>query len=100
MRRITTYAGIVALVAPLMIVSAPASANGRYKTFRGADGRTYCRKSDGTVGAIVGAVGGGLLGNIIGGSGDKTVTTIIGAGAGGLAGRAIERRRKVRCGRA
>jgi hypothetical protein len=91
-------ASIAILVTPLMIVSAPASAHGRHTTFRGADGRTYCRKSDGTVGAIVGAVGGGLLGNIVGGRGDKTVTTIVGAGAGGLAGRAVERRRKVRCG--
>jgi hypothetical protein len=98
MRTTIKFASIALLVAPLMIVSTPASAHGRYKTFRGADGRTYCRKSDGTVGAIVGAVGGGLLGNIIGGRGDKTVTTIVGAGAGGLAGRAVERRRKVRCG--
>ncbi|MFM9851348.1 MAG: glycine zipper 2TM domain-containing protein [Sphingomonadaceae bacterium] len=98
MRMTMTVASIATMVAPLLIASAPASAHGRYKTFRGADGRTYCRKSDGTVGAIVGAVGGGLLGNIIGGRGDKTITTLVGAGAGGLAGRAVERRRKVRCG--
>lgn len=85
------------LMAPLFLVTAPADAAARYETFRGKDGRFYCRKSDGTVGAIVGAVGGGLLGNVVAGRGDKTIGTLIGAGAGGVAGRAVERRRKVRC---
>ncbi len=88
---------IGAAFAPMFLVSVPANAAARYETFRGKDGRLYCRKSDGTVGAIVGAVGGGLLGNVVAGRGDKTIGTLIGAGAGGVAGRAVERRRKVRC---
>jgi hypothetical protein len=53
----------------------------------GEDGRTYCRRSDGTVGTIVGGVAGALLGNAIGG----TVGAVIGGGAGALGGRAIQR---------
>lgn len=37
----------------------------RYKEWRGRDGRTYCRKSNGTTGLIVGGVGGALLGKEI-----------------------------------
>lgn len=57
------------------------------QTWVGEDGRTYCRRSDGTVGTIVGGVAGALLGNAIGG----TAGALIGGGAGALGGRAIER---------
>jgi hypothetical protein len=63
--------------------------NGR--TWVGTDGRTYCRRSDGTVGTIVGAVAGALLGNVIDGGRNRAVGTIVGGGAGALAGRSIER---------
>lgn len=62
-----------------------ASANGN--TWVGEDGRTYCRKSDGTVGTIVGGVAGALIGNAIGG----TVGAVIGGAGGALGGREIQR---------
>jgi uncharacterized protein YcfJ len=40
-------------------------------------------------GTVVGAVGGGLLGNAIAGHGNKTGGTIIGAGVGAVAGHQI-----------
>lgn len=49
-----------------------------------------CRRN-GTTGAIVGAIAGGLLGNGIAGDGDRTLGAIVGGAAGALAGRAIER---------
>ncbi len=72
--------------------------NGRYKTFVGRDGRTYCRKADGTVGAIIGGVAGGVIGHEVAGRGDRTLGTLLGAGVGVVGGRAIERRRRTRCG--
>lgn len=59
--------------------------------YRGRDGRYYCKRDDGTTGTIVGAIGGGVLGNVIAPGGSKTLGTILGAGAGALAGRAIDR---------
>ena len=56
--------------------------------YRGNDGRYYCKRNDGTTGLVIGALGGGLLGNAIGGD---TLGTILGAGAGGLLGRSIDR---------
>lgn len=62
-----------------------------YREWRGRDGRRYCRRSDGTTGLVVGAVGGALLGRTIDTHGDRSGGTLIGAIAGGLAGREIER---------
>jgi len=62
-----------------------AASNGQ--TWVGQDGRTYCRRSDGTVGTIVGGVAGALLGSAIGG----TVGAVIGGAGGALGGREIQR---------
>lgn len=64
--------------------------------YRDNDGRYYCKRPDGTTGAIVGGLAGGVLGNIIAPGGSKTLGTVLGAGAGALAGREIDRR-NVRC---
>lgn len=69
----------------------------RYREWRGRDGRTYCRKPDGTTGLIVGGVAGALVGRTIDSRGDRTLGTLLGAGAGALAGREIERSGKRRC---
>ena len=56
--------------------------------YRGHDGRHYCRRSDGTTGLVIGAIGGSLLGNAIGGG---TLGTLLGAGGGAVLGRSIDR---------
>ena len=49
-------------------------------------------------GALIGAVGGGLLGHTVAGHGDKTVGTVVGAGAGAVAGHEIAKSRaKKKC---
>ncbi len=62
------------------------------RVWRGNDGRYYCKRNNGSTGIIVGAVGGGLAGNVIAGRGDKTVGTILGAAGGALLGRHIDRK--------
>lgn len=59
--------------------------------YRGKDGRYYCKRDDGTTGTIIGAIAGGVLGNVIAPGGSKTLGTILGAAGGGVAGRAIDR---------
>jgi hypothetical protein len=68
----------------------------RDRVYRGQDGRYYCRRADGTTGLIVGAVAGGVLGNVIAPGGSGTLGTILGAIGGGLAGQSIDRN-NVRC---
>lgn len=68
-----------------------------YREWRGRDGRTYCRKPDGTTGLVVGGVAGALVGRTVDTRGDRTAGTVIGAVAGALAGREIERSGERRC---
>lgn len=55
-----------------------------------------CKKPSGTTGLILGAVAGGLLGNVIDGGDRRTLGTLIGAGGGALLGREVEQR-SARC---
>lgn len=57
-----------------------------------AEART-CKRLNKTEGAVVGAVAGGVLGNIIAGRGNRTTGTLIGAGVGGVAGHEIARKK-------
>jgi Ni/Co efflux regulator RcnB len=66
------------------------------QVYRGSDGRYYCKRSDGTTGLIIGAAGGGILGNIIDGGHHRTAGTLIGGALGALAGKSIEQN-DVRC---
>lgn len=58
------------------------------RIYRGRDGRAYCRRSDGTTGLVVGALGGAVLAKLIGGN---TLGTIAGGAGGALVGRQIDR---------
>ncbi len=60
------------------------------RVYRGSDGRYYCKRNDGTTGLIVGAAGGGVLGNVIDGGHSRTAGTLLGAAIGALAGRAVD----------
>lgn len=61
--------------------------NDRNHTYRTR--RQDCRRSNGTTGTIAGAVGGGLIGNAVGGG---TIGTLAGAGGGALLGRHIDQK--------
>lgn len=97
MRNILLALGAASLVIPVTMAVPVSKAEARRKhyyqprEYRGRDGRTYCRHSDGTTGLIVGGVGGALLGNSIAGHGDKGLGTVLGGVAGAFGGRAIDR---------
>ena len=68
----------------------PVYANTR--TWRGDDGRNYCRRSNGTTGLLIGGAAGALLGREIAGRrGDRTLGAILGAAGGALLGREVDR---------
>ena len=92
---------MLALAAGTMAIpmtTTPAEARGYYrgKVWQDSHGRYRCRRPDGTVGLIVGAAGGALVGRAIDTHGERATGTIIGAAAGALIGRSIDRSR-VRC---
>ncbi len=67
------------------------------EVYRGADGRYYCRRSDGTTGLVIGAGAGALIGRGIDSRGERTTGTVVGGVLGALIGREVERSSDVRC---
>ena len=61
------------------------------KTWRGEDGRLYCRKPNGTTGLIVGGAAGMLAGRAIDRRGERTTGTVLGGAIGALLGRHVQR---------
>ncbi len=100
MRKITLALAAATMAVPVAL-PAPAFAHhdGVYRgqTWRGADGRTYCRKRNGTTGLLVGGAAGALAGRAIDSRGNRTTGTILGAAAGALLGREVEKSRFFRC---
>ncbi len=97
MRKTISIAAVAALIAPAFVATAsPADARYRYREWQGQDGRTYCRKSDGTVGLVIGAAAGGLVGRAVDTRGERATGTILGAAAGALLGREVARKRRCR----
>jgi Glycine zipper 2TM domain len=97
MRKMLSIITAAALLAPAFIVpTAPAQARSEDREWRGKDGRLYCRKSNGTVGLVVGAAGGALLGRAVDTRGERTTGTILGAAGGALLGRELQRKRRCR----
>lgn len=94
MRNLMLALGAASLVIPATMAVPTTRAEAKkkhyeYREWRGRDGRTYCRRSDGTTGLIVGGVAGALIGRGLDNGG--ATGTIIGAAGGALAGRAIDR---------
>ena len=68
------------------------------EVYRGSDGRYYCKRNDGTTGLVIGAIGGGVVGNVIDGGHNRVAGTLIGGVLGALAGKAIDQSNSdVRC---
>lgn len=98
MKKLILAVSAAALVAPTFIATTPAEAKRVYKEWRGRDGRMYCRRTDGTTGLVIGAVGGALVGRAVDTHGDRTLGTLGGAAAGALLGREVDREgSKSRC---
>ena len=98
MRKLVTLSAMAAMMAPALVLpAAPAAAKDyQYREWRGKDGRMYCRKSDGTVGLVIGAAGGALVGRAIDTHGERATGTILGAAAGALIGREVASKRRCR----
>ena len=92
----------VAAASSLAVPTVPAFAvvqDGYYqgRTWQDSQGRTRCRRKNGTVGLIVGGAAGALAGRAIDTRGERATGTVLGAAAGALIGRQVDRSRGRRC---
>ena len=95
MRKLFLAAAAASMVVP--VIPAPAVARGYTgKIWRDSHGRYRCKRPNGTVGLVIGAAGGALVGRAIDTRGERATGTILGAAAGALLGRSIDRNR-IRC---
>lgn len=86
--------GVVAATLAIPAIPTAAMAQDGYyngKTWRDSQGRTRCRKKNGTVGLIVGGAAGALAGRAIDTRGERLTGTVLGGAAGALLGRKIDR---------
>jgi hypothetical protein len=95
MRKIALAFAAATLTLPVIPAPVAAQSDGYYhgRTWRDSQGRTRCRRANGTVGIIVGGAAGALVGRAVDGGRHRTTGTLIGAAAGALAGREIARNR-------
>src|ERR1043165_9465931 len=82
LNRLTTT--IVIAASSLALTAAPIVAEAKTRVL-------VCKsvKKSANKGTVIGAVGGGVLGNVVAGHGNKTGGTLIGAGVGAVAGHEI-----------
>jgi len=99
MRKLALALSAAALTLPAAVPAA-AFARGepqQARTWRGDDGRLYCRKPNGTTGLIVGGAAGALAGRAIDRRGERTTGTVLGGALGALLGRHVQRNVTSRC---
>jgi len=66
--------------------------------YRGSDGRYYCKRSDGTTGLVIGAIGGAAIGSAIDSQPHGVAGLLIGGALGALVGKTVDQNQNdVRC---
>ncbi len=98
MRKLVLALSAATLTVPA-IPSAALAQRSSYEgqTWRGQDGRLYCKRPNGTTGLIVGGAAGVLGGRAIDRHGDRSAGTVLGGALGALLGRHIQRELLGRC---
>lgn len=97
MRKLILAASAFTLTVPALPSAALAHGAQQTQTWRGSDGRVYCKRPNGTTGLIVGGAAGVLAGRAIDKKGSRATGSILGGALGALLGRHVERNVVSRC---
>ncbi len=98
MRKLVLALSAATLTVPALPAAALAQGgHQQVKTWRGEDGRTYCRKPNGTTGLLVGGAAGVLAGRAIDRRGERTTGAVLGGALGALLGRQVQRNMVSKC---
>lgn len=91
MRKLIIAASAVAMAVPTIAIPTSAADAAQYRSWRGKDGRVYCRRPNGTTGLLIGGAAGALVGRSLDGGRNHATGTILGAAGGALLGREVQR---------
>ena len=98
MRKLVLAVSAATLTIPAIPTAALAYApQQQQQTWRGDDGRLYCKRPNGTTGLIAGGAAGVLAGRAIDTRGNRTTGTVLGGALGALLGRHVQRKVISRC---
>ena len=97
MRKLILAASALTLEVPAVPAGAFTYGPQQAQSWRGEDGRTYCKRANGTTGLLVGGAAGVLAGRALDRSGSRATGSVLGGAIGALLGRQVERRTKSRC---
>ena len=98
MRKLILAASALTLAVPA-VPAAAFTYNGpqQAQTWRGADGRVYCKRPNGTTGLLVGGAAGMLAGRAVDKNASRATGSILGGAIGALLGRQVEKQMAPRC---
>jgi uncharacterized protein YcfJ len=99
MRKFALALAAATMAMPVAMPTPAEAQSGYYqgKTWRDSQGRTRCRRRNGTTGLLIGGAAGALAGRAIDTRGSRTTGTILGVAAGALIGREVDKSRGFRC---
>ena len=97
MRKLILAVSAAALAVPAVPAPALVHAQQQMQTWRGPDGRVYCKRPNGTTGILIGGAAGVLAGRSVDRHGDRTAGAVLGGSLGALLGRHIQREMAGRC---
>ena len=97
MRKLILAASALMLAVPPVPAASFAYGPQQAQTWRGADGRTYCKRPNGTTGLVIGGAAGVLAGRAVDKSASRATGSVLGGAVGALLGRQVERQMKSRC---
>jgi hypothetical protein len=96
-RKLLLALSAATLTVPAIPTAAFAQDQRQAQTWRGEDGRLYCKRPNGTTGLIVGGAAGLFAGRAVDTRGSRTTGTVLGGAIGALLGRQVERSLGRRC---
>jgi hypothetical protein len=98
MRKLILAASALTLAVPAVPAAALTYANPQQaQTWRGSDGRVYCKRPNGTIGLVIGGAAGALAGRAVDKNASRATGSILGGAIGALLGRQVEKQMAPRC---
>lgn len=91
MRKLVLAISAATLSVPVLPSAALAQGQQQAESWRGSNGRIYCKRSNGTTGLLVGGAAGVLAGRAVDKRRGRTTGSVLGGALGALLGRQVQK---------